>query len=189
MSSPVCPKCHDTRHIRVPGGRVRCDCIREALNTSYILPAVREKDTDVPEGPVLELASGVHRGDWRKFRHAVWRTLLRHEPSGFSYDFVRAERLVDIQMERESGLDSGYEGVRALVDLSLLVMNFSLVYPNRMFGSLFLSLCEARKDLGKPTWVFVHVSPNLFYKAFQPAGDEFFDAARKWYDAQKVTTW
>ena len=188
-SAPPCPDCRGSLHIRTPTGWRRCDCIRAALNASYILPAVRDGETDVPDGPLLPLETGLHRGDWAKFRRAVWRTLLKHEPSGFTYDFVRADRLVDIQMEREAGLASGYDGVRALEEIDLLVMRITRLFSNRAFPPLFLRLVDERVRVRKPTWMFLDTTPNQFFAAFRVAGDDWVDDVRRWYDRQPVTEW
>ena len=92
-------------------------------------------------------------------------------------------------MERETGLDSGYDGFRALEEIGLVVLQVSLLSDNKMFGSLFLRLVEERERYQRPTWVFLSTSPNAFYNAFKRAGEDFVDAARAWFERQQVTVW
>jgi hypothetical protein len=188
-----CPQCGGKLHVREGRTWRRCECIRTALNQSYIQPEIRDTDVDVAPGELLPLVSSAHKGlldGWHQFRRAVWRTLLEHEPLGLNYGVLATNRLMDIQMERESGYSEGYDGLIDVRARDLLVLIVRPQPPHRWIGPLFLDLLEDRRRTQKITWTFIlNLTPNHFYQLFEPAGDVFTDLAKRWYNSQSIREW
>ena len=163
-----CPRCLGRLHVQGPD-RVwrRCDCLQRVLAQTYIKPPVREADEDCdPEHfahPPLPLTTHVSTGDYRTWRHRVWRSLLAYEPQGLTYDLLDAYRLTEIQFERDAldradEFEGGYQHIREVEVLGLLLLIVHPHHPDhRTFPRLLARVIQWRRSMSRPTWIFTHL--------------------------------
>lgn len=130
------------------------------MSQSYIHPAIREKDAELPEEwlqePPWALEDREERGSYRTFRAMVWRSLLHYYGRHLRYDYFDAFRLTEIQFGREDAdIEGNYRSVRELKDLDLLVLVSGLAEPaNPYVLPLTKYVQTLRRMHGRPTWLY-----------------------------------
>lgn len=178
MTPNSCSTCGGRQWTRGTHGWRPCGCYWTTLSTSFILPAIRQRDVELPSSWLGKepwpLDDRLETGSYADFRSMVWRSLLAHYRVGFTYDYFEVNRLNEISFDR----DEKYKSVRELKDLDLLVLVKGLgELRNSFISELEAYVQSIRQMHGKPTWVYnpkagigAHGAPRLRPEPRKPTG-------------------
>lgn len=166
--SDVCAACGGRRFITTSQGRKPCDCYWTILGED-IKPIIRHGEarlpatTTPPPEPWPLTSKTVTSGDYRTFRHQVWRSLLHHMAINdefhfqSKYEYMDAGRLGEIAFRQ----DEEYPSYRGLIRPGLLVLVCGVADPpNKLVPHLVKAVTTLREMHGKPTWIYAP-SPSV----------------------------
>jgi hypothetical protein len=151
------------------------------MTENYIRPMLRGYDQlyhpSWDSEPPLPLRTFAAYGSWNGFRHMAWRSLIEYEPTDLAYECVTASRLADIQMQKEAGLDEGFDSRRELVTYPLLIVAILDSNVNSLTSSTLNTLLQEREAEAHPSWIFTTITGNALARLI---GEE---AVGRWFSS------